>query len=166
MTIELSGLCRDHTFESSEDVCRRCGGEYCELCLVFPFGPTKPYCKECAITAGGVRAQVTRPALGRRDMKKKVKAFEERKAAKAVAAAATDTGPVLADPLAPSTEDFDRVAPAAPLTDEGAAVADELAASFHAPPPAPVTAPAAAAPAHQEPVDGLAPPIDWNQPFG
>ena len=48
MSIDLTGLCREHSFESAAELCRRCGLEYCEACVVYPFGAKKPLCKTCA----------------------------------------------------------------------------------------------------------------------
>ncbi|MDW3220047.1 MAG: hypothetical protein R8F63_15655 [Acidimicrobiales bacterium] len=163
MTVEITGLCRDHTFESAEDVCRRCGMEFCEMCLLFPTG--QPLCKECAMVAGGVRNHASRAEMPKREMKRIVKAFEARRAtpanaAVAVAEAVEITDPVLQDPLAPTEEDLERVPAAVP--DDGAAVASELADVFNDPPPPPPPPP----PSGNEPADGVAPPIDWSQPFG
>ncbi|MEM7142970.1 MAG: hypothetical protein AAF548_18240 [Actinomycetota bacterium] len=164
MTVETTGLCQHHTFESSQDVCRRCGGEYCEMCLVFPFGNARPLCKECAMVAGGVRNHATRPEMAKRDVKRKVKAFNARTGNTVTATAAAPeveiSDPVLQDPLTPTADDLERVpepVPAAPAADDGAEVAAELADVFNTPPPAPPA---------QEPADGVAPPIDWSQPFG
>lgn len=163
MTADITGLCRDHTFETAEAVCRRCGMEFCEMCLLFPRGASKPLCKECAMIAGGVRNHGSRPEMPRRELKRKVKAFDaRRKAPMAKPAAMADveiTDPVLQDPLEPTEEDLERVP--MPTPDDGAAVAGELADVFNAPPPPPPPPPPPS-----EPADGVAPPIDWNQPFG
>lgn len=163
MTAEITGLCRDHTFETAEEVCRRCGIEFCEMCLLFPFGAAKPLCKECAMVAGGVRNHATRPEMPKRELKRKVKAFEARRKSPLSSPAATMedveiTDPVLQDPLAPTAEDLERVP--TPVPDDGALVASELADAFSTPPPPPPP------PAAPEPADGVAPPIDWSQPFG
>lgn len=167
MTVDTTGLCREHSFESAEEVCRRCGGEYCEICLVFPFGVSKPFCKECAIAAGGVRAHVARQPMPRRDLRRKVKAFEARRQARAAGGSAPGDAdadaPVLNDPLAPiSTPSEPAPAPTPmPATVPAAAApsAEQSAESSGAPTPPP------ALPA-EEPADGVAPPIDWSQPFG
>lgn len=182
MTVDITGLCRDHTFETAEDVCRRCGAEYCELCLVFPFGDAKPLCKECAMAAGGVRSHVSRPAMGRKDLRRALKAFDARRKAAAAAATDAEESPVLTDPLAPTNEDLERAT--APIHDpvpepvtafdepvDGDAFVDELAAAFTAPAPAPAPAPTpppapSPTPMREQPADGVAPPIDWNRPFG
>jgi hypothetical protein len=160
---ELTGLCRDHSFERAEDICRRCGGEHCELCLVYPFGPKKALCKECAMVAGGVRAHGSRLEMHKREVKHRVKAFAERTALKSAASETTDRSmpadPVLSDPLAPTEADLERL----PVTiaDNGAVVAPELADSFNDRPPTEPPPPPGSGPA-----DGVAPPIDWSQPFG
>jgi hypothetical protein len=49
--------CERHTFEVADGVCRSCRGSFCEDCLLYPFGPNdQPYCKPCAIAAGGIRS--------------------------------------------------------------------------------------------------------------
>lgn len=163
MTVEITGLCRDHTFETAEDVCRRCGMEFCEMCLLLPQG--QPLCKECAMVAGGVRSHAARPEMPRREMKRTVKAFAARRAASTHAPVSADaveiTDPVLQDPLAPTAEDLERLPAAVP--DDGAAVASELADVFNDPPPPPPPPPP---PSGNEPADGVAPPIDWSRPFG
>ena len=165
MTVDLTGLCQDHSFEKSENVCRRCGLEYCELCLVFPFGAKKPFCKECAMVAGGVRSHAARPEMAKRDVKRRVKAWDARVAGRQAAAAATEaslSNPVLSDPLAPTEDDLQRVPATVP--DSGDEFAAELADSFNEVPPPPAPAPAPAP--EEKPADGVAPPIDWSQPFG
>lgn len=165
MTADITGLCRDHSFETAEDLCRRCGAEYCELCLVFPFGASKPLCKECAMAAGGVRSHVSRPALGKRDLRRKIKAFEERRAGRASPSTFGDVNEaaeaVLHDPLAPTEEDLERVPVPSTGSEDGAAFAEQLGAAFDEPP-----APSPPAPPAEKPADGVAPPIDWSQPFG
>ena len=165
MTAELTGLCRDHSFETAENVCRRCGLEYCELCLVYPFGAKKPLCKECAMVAGGVRSQAARPEMPKRDVKRRVKAWQaraERGQSTAAAEAAAISDPLLNDPLAPTAQDLERIPATVP--DRGADVAAALSDSVNEPPTAPPPV-APVAPA-EEPADGVAPPIDWSQPFG
>ncbi len=52
--------CRKHPWERASDVCRACAGTFCEGCLVFAHGPSKPpYCVPCALTAAGVRPRTT-----------------------------------------------------------------------------------------------------------
>ena len=165
MTAELTGICRSHSFESAEDVCRRCGAEYCELCLVYPFGPAKPLCKECAMAAGGVRSHVSRPVLAKKELRRKVKAFEAKRRKLTDAAAPTDaievTDPMLHDPLAPTPADLERV-PASvtasfTASDGGAEFADGADTAQDKTPPPPPAA---------EPANGVAPLIDWSRPFG
>lgn len=164
MIAELSGLCHDHSFERAENVCRRCGLEFCELCLVYPFGANRPFCKECAMVAGGVRSQASRPEMAKRDLKSRVKAWTSRQKASSSAngEVPAESNPVLNDPLAPTEEDLERVPVTVP--DTGAEVAAALVDSFDEIPP-PAAPPATVAP-EQEPANGVAPPIDWSQPFG
>lgn len=161
MIAELSGLCHDHSFERAENVCRRCGIEFCELCLVYPFGASRPFCKECAMVAGGVRSQACRPEMSKRELKRRVKEWNAKQTTTAsLNGDAAASNPVLNDPLAPTEEDLERVPATVP--DNGAEVAAAVAESFSEMPPPPPPPPAPA----QEPADGVAPPIDWSQPFG
>jgi hypothetical protein len=49
--------CERHPFEVAGGTCRSCQGSFCPDCLLYAFGPDQePYCKACAITAGGVRS--------------------------------------------------------------------------------------------------------------
>lgn len=160
MTVDLTGLCQEHSFETAENICRRCGLEYCELCLVFPFGAKKPFCKECAMVAGGVRSHAARAEMTKRDIKRRVKAWGARNAGRqsaGAAAEAADSDPVLSDPLAPTEDDLQRVPSTVPAN--GGEFATERADGVNeVPPPAPM--------AEEKPADGVAPPIDWSQPFG
>lgn len=161
MSEDITGLCKDHSFESAEAVCRRCGLEFCELCLVYPFGANRPLCKECAMAEGGVRSHVSRAPMGRREIRKKVKAFNarlDRAAAKTTGTSEINT--ILRDPLAPTEEDLERVPAVAPAPAADHTVAEAQAVTYDAPPPQPPPPPA------EDPADGVAPPIDWNQPFG
>ncbi len=160
MNIDITGLCHDHSFETAEDLCRRCGLEYCELCLVYPFGVGKPLCKECAMAEGGVRSHVQRTAMPKRDIRRRRKEFESRNGhhggVTANGEVASVTDPVLKDPLVPTDDDLERVPATVP---EGTLVAEDFVDAFDAAPDPP---PRAA----DDPADGVAPPIDWSQPFG
>ena len=162
MSDDITGLCEDHSFESAEEVCRRCGGEFCELCLVYPFGAAKPMCKECAMVAGGVRSHSSRLEMKGREVKRKIKAFEQRRRRTAEAATAVNavevSDPILTDPLAPTEDDLQRVSVPAP-----APVEPEVEPTEEPPPPPPPPPPPATAPTGDA---GVAPPIDWSQPFG
>ena len=74
------GHCFVHNFELSESRCRNCGNEFCNECLVYAFGPSKPpYCVGCALAAAGVRSNAGRqPSLSRREIRRLEK--ERRKA--------------------------------------------------------------------------------------
>ncbi len=167
MDPEITGLCRDHSFERATDLCRRCGLEFCEDCLVTPRRTNKPYCKECAMIEGGVRAHTPRPALPARLIRKRVKAFELR-AARLAGPSAPDA-PVLVDP---ALQDWLDETPTGPEREPVPAPAADAptAATVDKPEPAtvdkpePYVAPTLSTP--DEPADGVAPPIDWNQPFG
>jgi hypothetical protein len=157
VSVETSGLCLSHTFETAQEICRRCGGEFCEMCLLFPFGNAKPLCKQCAMAAGGARNHASRAEMPIRDVKRMGKAFKDRRNGIPMAPtpeAPKVVNPILHDPLAPTPEDLERIP--APVPDDGAGVAADLADVFNATPPPPPS----------PSVDGVAPPIGWNQPFG
>jgi len=78
VSLDFTGLCREHSFESATALCRRCGLEYCEDCVVYPFGAKKPVCKTCAITMSGVRSQAGLRAMPPRLVKKRAKAFAKK----------------------------------------------------------------------------------------
>src|SRR3954452_22801669 len=49
---ENDGRCLVHNFEMAEARCRNGGNEFCNECLVYAFGATKPpYCVACALAA-------------------------------------------------------------------------------------------------------------------
>jgi len=59
-----NGGCAVHSFERGQDACDRCHDQYCEDCLVYPFGPRKaPMCIQCALVAAGIRRPARRPAF-------------------------------------------------------------------------------------------------------
>jgi hypothetical protein len=145
MSNDITGLCLDHSFESAAAICRRCAREFCDTCVVYPFGPKKPYCKECAMAIGGVRTHVSRPAQPPKLVRKRIKAFEAFiAAAQSGEAAAAELNAIAA---------LNAVINAPTATD----LLDEL-------PGAPIPSPTA--PSEDKPAEGLAPPIDWDQPFG
>jgi hypothetical protein len=105
----MQGRCGKHVFETSDDVCGKCGNEFCSECLVYSFGPKRPpFCITCAIAAAGIRSSAAGPGLSRRQLKRIRK---EREAAQALAdASPADHAPILPRfdpmanlPLAPST---------------------------------------------------------------
>jgi len=51
--------------------------EFCESCVVYPMGKKTPICKECAVRLGGVRSGAGRPPMNPRQLKKRVKAFDQ-----------------------------------------------------------------------------------------
>lgn len=113
MSMDLTGLCREHSFETAADVCRRCGIEYCDRCVVYPFGPKKPLCKDCALVMSGVRSQTGRQAMPPRLVKKRARSFAAMEAVRAETADAP-TSP-------PATENSDPPPPAEPRPATGAA---------------------------------------------
>lgn len=58
----------------SNEVCQRCGHDFCSECLVYPFGAHKgAMCIACALEAGGVSRQKTgRPRLSRKEVRQRV----------------------------------------------------------------------------------------------
>jgi hypothetical protein len=158
VSIEMSGLCRDHSFEPAADLCRMCGAEFCESCLVHPF--RKPLCKACAIAAAGVRSSGAPKPLKKSDIRKRLKAFE---AAKAARRPAGEAPPILTGPLSgydpigsPTNEDIGH-----PDTDTG--VDPDLVSQPAGEPTGSVTDGASMA---ESPGGDVAPPVDWNNPFG
>ena len=54
----MNGLCEKHHPIPADDVCGWCGEEFCQDCLVYPFGEKRlPYCLACAVKAAGVRTE-------------------------------------------------------------------------------------------------------------
>jgi hypothetical protein len=99
------GRCFVHSFEVGQARCRNCGNEFCNECLVFAFGPSKPpYCVACALAAAGVRSNAGRqPALSRREIRrleKERRRVEKQRAATAprVAATPSDWPGIATDP--------------------------------------------------------------------
>ena len=63
-----------HPMSIAEQVCRRCGHDFCTDCVVYPFGVAKgAMCIACALEAGGVSRQNTgRPRLSRRQVRERL----------------------------------------------------------------------------------------------
>jgi len=56
-----SGQCEKHPFDEAAGTCRKCKGNWCADCLVYPFGPRKaPFCVNCALVAAGIRRYPSR----------------------------------------------------------------------------------------------------------
>jgi hypothetical protein len=56
--------CHRHPETTSTGVCRACGGEFCEDCLVYSYGTNRPpFCIDCAV------AGVTRHLPGEIDLR-------------------------------------------------------------------------------------------------
>ncbi len=75
---DITGRCRNHSFDFAESVCRRCGLEFCDDCVVRPFGKSKPFCKDCAMVLGGVKTHGIRPPMTSKQIRSRVKAFSKR----------------------------------------------------------------------------------------
>lgn len=84
----MDGRCDKHSFEPAERICRSCGGEFCQDCLVYSHGHRKPpYCVSCALAAAGVRASAGRPVVrSKREIRKALR--DERRSIKAAEKAA------------------------------------------------------------------------------
>lgn len=81
--------CEKHPHERGAGICGRCGGSWCNDCLVYTHGSKKPpMCMGCAMYAGGVRSAATRPAMPKRELKALLKAAQAE--AKAAAKAGGD----------------------------------------------------------------------------
>lgn len=159
MTIEMTGLCRDHSFEPAADLCRMCGAEFCDGCLVHPF--RKPLCKACAIAAAGVRSAGSPKPLKKADIRKRLKAFEETKAARR----SPDGSSLMpTKPLA----SYDLIGQTTGQDPDGSAETDGVVDPD-------LVSPAGAglagsvgegASVGESPGGDVAPPVDWNNPFG
>jgi len=165
VTTELTGLCTDHSFETAMAMCRRCGLEFCDECVVQPRNG-KVFCKHCAMIEAGVRSKSERPAMAGRALRKRVKAFEDRRAAAGI----TFDEPELADPV------LEESAPAAAARRPEESFADDFGEPELSPTPSSLPAPpgAAAAPARTATATMPPPPpppsdeggVDWSNPFG
>ena len=154
MSIELTGLCREHSFESATALCRRCGLEFCDNCVVYPFGPKKPLCKDCAILIAGVKTQARRPEMAPRFVRRRAKAF---------ANSVTSASAPMPEPEVPAIVDTTTADPAE-LHDEFAEF--EMAPIGQSEPIAGETSPPPPPRPEQQPAQGVAPAVDWNNPFG
>ena len=153
MSMDLTGLCLNHSFESATALCRRCGQEFCDECVVYPFGVKKPLCKDCALLMGGVKTHASRPEMASRFVRRRAKAF-----AKTVTSASAP----MPEPEVPAIVDTTTADPTE-REDEAAAFdlapvgrSEAIAEETPPPPPAP----------SQQPAEGVAPAVDWNNPFG
>jgi len=90
--------CVKHPHEPGAALCGRCGGAWCNDCIVYAYGPKKPpLCLGCAMVAGGVRSASARPAMPRRQLKALQKAAKAE--AKAAAKAAKAAGKAEPEPV-------------------------------------------------------------------
>lgn len=98
--------CQRHASEPAVDRCGKCGWGYCNRCLVYSFGPSKPpFCVGCAMAAAGIRSQRTAaapPKLDRKTLRLQRKA--EKEARKAAARGEEETAAAAAAPTAPEPE--------------------------------------------------------------
>jgi hypothetical protein len=68
----MARVCIRHPFLLSENLCGRCGSEFCRDCLVYPRGQDLPFCVPCAVFASGVRVARTR-GLAKRAIRGRVR---------------------------------------------------------------------------------------------
>lgn len=182
MNGDITGLCREHSFESAADLCRICGAEYCADCLVHPFG--KPLCKSCAIAAGGVRNGGTKKPIKKNVLRRRLKEFERVRELKEQQPAHSpifepivgSTGSVDAvpdeaieqadsarepddGPPRPGSSTTERSEPTDPdlVAEAAARLAPAPVGTIGAPPEGAVARPASPGATH---------PIDWSNPFG
>jgi hypothetical protein len=68
----MEGRCERHQFDRAIDRCGRCGLEFCQTCVIYPYGQKRaPFCLPCAVEAGGVRARAgSGRAISRRERKR------------------------------------------------------------------------------------------------
>ena len=115
------------------------------------------------MSLGGVRNHVTRNAQPSRLIRRRVKIFGRLTADRRAPIRVIDTpdlvDPTIRDLLESVAEDEPRLPVTVPAGDDTAFV-DSLDAGIQT---EPVLPPAAV---KGDPADGVAPPIDWNQPFG
>ncbi len=53
----MNGRCDNDPLDRADNVCDKCGGDYCDACLLYPRGKKRaPVCKACAIAASGIRS--------------------------------------------------------------------------------------------------------------
>jgi hypothetical protein len=88
----MARVCNHHPFLLSENICGRCGAEFCAECLVHPRGQKLPLCVTCAVAAGG--ANPGTKGLSRR----KIRSIARTRAAE-VSAAAPPPLPVIENPV-------------------------------------------------------------------
>lgn len=74
MSSDVSFSCVKHPMTLGEQICGECGHQFCNECVVFPFGTSRPpLCITCALEKGGVRRQsVGRPKLSRRSIRERL----------------------------------------------------------------------------------------------
>ncbi len=100
--------CEKHRHERGVALCGRCGGSWCANCLVHAHGPKKPpYCKPCAMYAGGVRTSAARPAISKRELKARMKAVKDSTTVVAPAFVNPGLAATGTDDAAPAGSDWD-----------------------------------------------------------
>ncbi len=58
--------CAKHNNVNASGSCGECGDTFCQDCLVFPFGPSRPaMCIGCALAFSGVRQGAARPRVAK-----------------------------------------------------------------------------------------------------
>jgi hypothetical protein len=76
----LQERCSKNHWELADDYCNRCGQPYSNEFLVYPFGQSKPpMCVSCALGMAGVRSNAAaRPAISKRELRKRNKERKQR----------------------------------------------------------------------------------------
>lgn len=71
----MSSACVKHPMAPAEHVCGTCGHDFCEECVVYPFGLRRPaMCITCALQAGGVRRRRDdHPRLHKREVRRRLR---------------------------------------------------------------------------------------------
>lgn len=89
----MARVCNRHPFIVSEDLCDRCGLDFCRECLVFPRNQKHALCMACAIAKAGVRVGGEEPP-SRREVRARRKAR-----AQELAGEQTPPLPTIANPV-------------------------------------------------------------------
>jgi hypothetical protein len=99
----MARVCVRHPFELSDNMCGHCGLEFCRDCLVPPVSGRKhALCVACAIAASGVRSTAgNRPAMSKRDLKKRLKERAEEDRRMAELERRSEPIPDIANPFPP-----------------------------------------------------------------
>ncbi len=75
----MNGRCDNDPLDRAENVCDKCGGDFCDTCLLYPRGRKRPpVCKACAIAHAGLRStSKSQTPLERKNVRKRRKELQE-----------------------------------------------------------------------------------------